>query len=286
MQLTLSNVTKLFEHPANLFFGIIIILLLAISSLPLGLSIFTISKVVKKYISATDISSVEELPAKFVPLIVSRINLMYLRMPVLYQQRLSRCSMRFFLERRNHSSTPCMIASHNTINLILPLGFFKIIKSNPNVADAMIAHELAHFFHEDYKWLLVVKSFMKAGAIFNIFVALNLLRSAFCFLVLLIPGLIYASSTVRYLHRTAERSEELADLFAALVVGPAHVKQFLNNTDDSYYRVLLLEEQPSWHEYLWKASLWVNHGADDSLHPPVKNRIKLLSHYEFYLPSN
>jgi hypothetical protein len=118
--------------------------------------------------AAKDVSSLEKLPPKFAALIKERINKLSLEMTSKQRNRLKNCSIIFLFERRNHKATPCMIYASGSLNLIFPLGFFKTLQSDPEVADAMLAHELGHYIHRDSNLLLNIRSYFKAAnVIFN-----------------------------------------------------------------------------------------------------------------------
>ena len=122
-------------------------------------------KIIRAHRAAKDISGLEVLPNRLADLLKSRLDYIVSRMQPNDRERVQKAWFRFVIERRNHKATPCIIVGHGTVNLILSLGFFKVLRADPEAADAMLAHELAHFLQRDSSFLLAVRSYLKASKI-------------------------------------------------------------------------------------------------------------------------
>lgn len=231
-------------------------------------------KIIKNYRAARKLAELETLPEKFENIIKDKIGQITERMKPLHREKIKNCSTKLWLERKNHSATPCMIVSARVLNIIFPLGYFKAAKSNPEAADAMLAHELAHYIHNDCNLLLGIRCYFKSADIMPAFIILNTFVSIIIIVFtqmvspnpyltgfsaiglimrLLLPLLIalpYHYLLLSFLRRRVQRAEELADFYAALVTSPPAVKTFLS-------------------EYLY------DYNDEESLHPTVGRRIEI-----------
>ncbi len=110
-------------------------------------------------------------------------------------------------------------------NLVLPLGFLAVLRSNPDGARAMLAHELAHVAHRDtHLWSL---SNAVAGPI-KILIVIAIVGGLFgqdpfgAFIrVAALGGFLYS------INRGARDAEDLADLVAMNLVGFEPLKDAL-----------------------------------------------------------
>jgi Zn-dependent protease with chaperone function len=269
---------------------VIMIFMMALFNLP---ALHVLLKVRKEYRAARNLSELESMPEPAAGLIRRRIEELAKRTDRKYHRRIDRCFLRLFLERRNHKATPCMMVTSGMLNLIFPLGFLRVLKADPEGADAMLAHELAHYLHRDSGMLLWVRCYLKAArVVFGYAIAglvLTIVFAAFKWSMtptvyqaeynryryasiadailqerlhlVLIVGLqfaviLYYFLLFSYLRRRVHRSEALADLLAAIVIGPGPVKRFLND--------YIVDRE----------------GESPSLHPPVNHRIRYLEKFE------
>jgi Zn-dependent protease with chaperone function len=127
-------------------------------------------RIIKTYRVAKDISHLEILSARHSDLVKSRLDTLIGKIPDHVQGRFRGTSLCLLIERRNHKATPCMVVRKGKIKLILSLGFFKVMSSDPEAADAMLAHEMAHFLQRDSSFLLAVRSYLKASRIMFFYV--------------------------------------------------------------------------------------------------------------------
>lgn len=127
----------------------------------------------KQYRGARDLSGLEKLPEAASNLVRQRIEALAGRMEQSYQEQLRDSQMLFYVERKNHKATPSMLVIERKLNLILPLGFFKILQADPEAADAMLAHEMAHYLHRDSGLLLAVRCYLKAATVIFYYIAVG-----------------------------------------------------------------------------------------------------------------
>ncbi len=160
--LVIGAVAISFLETPNVLLGLLILVLLVAYNAP---QIHIYLRIRKFLRAARDVRSIEELPAGVSAVIFARIAELKRRMTNQHQQQLEHCNIRLLVERANHKATPCMITTSKEVNLIFPLGFFKVLKGDPGAADAMLAHELAHYLHKDSGLLLKVRCYLKAAVV-------------------------------------------------------------------------------------------------------------------------
>lgn len=253
-------------------------LVLVIAVMTILFQIHLLSRINSQYAAAKDLSTLEELPSELNELIDSRIERISSTLPDFFQEQVLHCEKKYFIERKNHSAMPSMIVNSGKVNLIFPLGFFKAVLSQPDSADAMLAHELAHYIHKDSNLLLGVRCYMKAANIVIEYLAIIfVLNFIFIFTLMLIKTYLPPAADdavlgyfrillgvpvqfvwhlilIWFLYRRVRRAEESADLFASFAVSPDAIKSSLE-------------------DFVSKNSALVNNKAD-SYHPPVRTRIK------------
>lgn len=140
------------------------------------------------------------------------------------------------LQGRRYDTSPSVYADEEVARLYLPLGFVKLLRSAPNQAEAILAHELSHVVQKDtYLWLLAESWLFAAKKLLlpvNIIVAIVVIALQF-YAVQTIPygyevdGNAFAVEIVRALIPVAvilafsysirqlrRRSENIADLGA------------------------------------------------------------------------
>jgi hypothetical protein len=161
----------------RLLFNAIALLLAVIISLPV-IAYYRIWKELReRYKELNNFSNLDELPPKLTELVNQRIDALSQKMTKRHQNLLSSYyPIRHFLERRNFTAAPSMVFSRGRINLIFPLGFFKLIKSDPEAADAILVHELAHFFQKDSSLLFKIRCYYQIAPIWENYFLLFLIN--------------------------------------------------------------------------------------------------------------
>lgn len=119
----------------------------------------------KNFRSARDLSNLETLPTKYAEMFVDRMKFLITRFNGIYKSSYEPSTIQVYYEKNNHKATPAMIVTSGVMNLILPAGFLKVFKADAECADAMLAHEYAHFLHDDSKLLLAVRCYLKASLV-------------------------------------------------------------------------------------------------------------------------
>lgn len=81
---------------------------------------------------------------------------------------IERSRVKVWLDRTNYSRSASIIEYGQTAHMLLSVGFLSILKSRPQEADAILAHELAHVRQRDSRlWLLAVV-FARSTALFSL----------------------------------------------------------------------------------------------------------------------
>lgn len=173
--------------------------------------------------------------------------------------------IRIDLENPGRGASILEIPGKTAKYLIVPLGLISLIRSEPVVVRAIIAHELAHIRQDDWNLWFEVTGFARANAfVFIPFMAIKLVYGIFLWITdassgisdalgapLVYPGQEVAVHTfaklcvllAAYLRviRFRQRSEFMADLGAAVHVGIDGVKcalaPFVNNRRDSPFDI-------------------------------------------------
>jgi Zn-dependent protease with chaperone function len=260
----IANAVDIFFNGRNVPPSLILYLLLAIPITTIFF-FYILYKMFKLYRAAKNLRGLEVLKGEFKDMIDQRLKNIVENLPLKDEKdRLKSCVPKYLIEKDNFGATPSMIVSSGYPNIIFPLGYFKVIKSNPEAADAMLAHEMAHYLHKDSNFLLWVRcyynSIHKLTYIILINIAIRLLIDSSLFIPLSFFALLsylIQELLLLFLRRRVEFAEELADVFAAIAVSPLAVNQFLrdyveNNDDNS-----------------------VNEADRESLHPPVSRRLQI-----------
>lgn len=164
----------------RIIYGIILLaglIIVAASNIP---TVHVLARLRKHHRAAKDLTGLEDLPERLDFLIRGRLAYLATRMETREKNRLASCRFQLLIERKNHKAPPCMIVRKQVVNLIFPLGFFKVLQGDQEAADAMLAHELAHFLHGDSGMLLGVRSYLRASTVMFYYVgAIFLLIAAF-----------------------------------------------------------------------------------------------------------
>lgn len=75
--------------------------------------------------------------------------------PVAARMNLDLSRLTLYIGRKMFTAIPSIVESGERLHLIMPLGFLKVIRKNPDIARAMLAHELGHADQQDTKlWSL------------------------------------------------------------------------------------------------------------------------------------
>lgn len=226
---------------------------------------YILYKIFKLYRAAKNLKGLDVLQGEYKDLIDQRLKDIINKLSLNDEKnKLRNCAPQYLIEKDNYSATPSMIVSSGRPNIIFPLGYFKAVMSNSEAADAMLAHELAHYLHKDSNFLLWVRCYYKSIHKFTymvlIYVAIKLIfepnlfitLSIFAFLAFILQELI-----MLFLRRRVEFAEELADVFAAIAVSPQAVSQFLK-------------------DYIVDGNKSYEMDSDEqSLHPPISRRIQI-----------
>ncbi len=229
-----------------------------------------IREVIKQYKLARNLKGLSSLEPKYKEKIDIQINNLIAQMKPTQQSKLvTRRSKVYLIDKKDYGIIPSMIVSSSKLHIIFPLGYFKALRNTPKTADALLAHELAHFIHNDCNLLLAIRCYFKSAAIFPAIVVLNFFVNFIItiyqsrFVSPIEPGSPMVALSIfmpllaipfhflllRSLRRRVQRSEELADFFAVLITSASALKEFLNKYIKDF-------DDP------------------ETLHPPVKDRIK------------
>lgn len=258
-------------------------------------------KLWKTYKKSLDLSHLEELPLKISELIKGRIDILSERMPEPYQKRLANFQIKFFYEKRNFTALPSMVFSENTINIIIPLGYLKTIKSDSEAADAILAHELAHFFHNDSNLLLKIRCYYQINYLWKKFIpflllgsltnglALSVILSSITkeifdvgYLILYPIIFIFELLFRRFLYKNLLQkvydrvldAEMLADLFAVTITSAESLKRFLKTNIDNPRSWNALYSSP-----LDSKVINIYHDIWNSLHPILSVRVANIDNF-------
>jgi hypothetical protein len=88
--------------------------------------------------------------------------------PVAARMSFDLSMVNLYIGRRMFTATPSIVESGGRLHLIMPLGFLKVLRESPEVARAMLAHEIGHADQQDTKlwplaniyWSVTMKTFM------------------------------------------------------------------------------------------------------------------------------
>jgi hypothetical protein len=178
-------------------FKVLAILYLIVLALILALPVIPYyrlwSELRKKYKELGNFSNLDELPPKLVALVDQRIAILSQTMTEWQRKSLHPDQLRYLLERRNFTAAPSMISADRKVNLIFPLGFFKLISSDPEAADAILAHELAHFFQDDSNLLFKIRCYYQVSHVWENY-----------FLLFLLNGILWGIPLYGYFYITAK----------------------------------------------------------------------------------
>jgi Zn-dependent protease with chaperone function len=199
----------------------------------------------------------------------------------------------YWISLRNGNS-PSIFKSEHGYNLVVPLGFSKLVRENNDVASAMLAHEVGHIVQGDVAlWKLSILSSMIFSRVIvpSYLVVLIIVistgssgseyisqRWVFILLLGLIHFLLYRIILVARRH-----SEDMADYFAANLVGIAPLKKAIENytgeSKSNFHKtkqkrlndVAQINVKSKWHAVLWLYVLIA-----------VMNILSLPTNLEFY----
>ncbi len=236
--------------PATIFFPPALIL----SILSIAPYFIIWRKYKRKYREAGNLSKLDKLPEKFADIINQRIKFLSQRMSPKHQKLLNETSIEFLYEKRNFTALPSMIYTSGVIKLIIPLGYFKALKTDTEAADSILAHELAHFFHHDSNLSLKIRCYYQLSEFWNsnsvtILIIVGSLHwtllfngtyfSGFEFTLFFIMLLAFLQdfiirkkfhdSHLNYIHKRVLETEKLADLYAMTLTSPSALKRFLKS---------------------------------------------------------
>lgn len=158
---------------------------------------------------------------------------------------------------RNGSFGPSIVELHpdipRNVMLVVPLGWFKVLRATPDVARAMLAHELGHVLNKDSNRWLLAKTYRRAIGwivLLSVINGLSILADSlltfqrtgtgmrnsggspvtvcltFLYATFLYPYILL--SHVWFIRRSLRFSEETADCCAAVHVGEAATRGYLD----------------------------------------------------------
>ena len=254
--------------------------------IPLAFWVFMVIKFVIFVESFKDLSHYKEISENHLENINEIVEGLISRM------KLPNKKVKILVKVKRFSSSPTTVEANGKINLILPLGFFKLLKSDPECAEAMIAHELAHSKQKDSGLLVQMGFYLKfvkyilifdfLKTVFNLYLANYFLQDHVQVLLdkkkvdmnwlaldlasqmaLTIFEIIISLLFFFFLRRRFWRAEELADFAAAIYSTPKGVNDYLMNYSE-------VKE----HRHIY------------SLHPSIKRRLKKLESYKMSILTN
>jgi len=161
---------------------------------------------------------------------------------------IARPRIRYHLAVCDYSATPSMIENDGVLDLIIPLGFLKILKSMPQVARSMLAHEMAHFSHMDTNGWLLASAYMR-------FTVRTLIPLSALLVLNLFSGFTYIES----IHAEAKQDVYLQQSGRALLAsagfepGPPSTITVNNEVFTSAKRLFVLQICGS----IWVAALFI-----------------------------
>jgi Zn-dependent protease with chaperone function len=133
----------------------------------------------KQYSESRNLTGLTPLPLKQQKLLAELYDEVMERIPKDFHFILNNHKPEAYLEIDNLSAAPSMIRIGKRFCLIIPLGFFKIIRSDRPAARAVLAHELAHLVQNDSGRLLQIRTFFYAGNIMFYYFAIHLFLGLF-----------------------------------------------------------------------------------------------------------
>ncbi|HEY9421358.1 MAG TPA: hypothetical protein VIW92_08090, partial [Thermoanaerobaculia bacterium] len=88
--------------------------------------------------------------------------------PVAVRMNFDLTKLDLYLGKRMFAAIPSIVEIYGRLHLVLPLGFLKVIRERPDIARAMLVHELGHADQKDTKlwalanayWAVAMRTFM------------------------------------------------------------------------------------------------------------------------------
>ncbi len=172
------------------------------------------------------------------------------------------------ISTRNPSFGPSIVERNahqvrRNILLVIPVGWLPLNRTQPQLANAMLAHELGHVLNQDSRRWLEAIAYRKVApliiaAVFclmsvNLYFSVVAFRNGIRELVTIGPGVIIwiffyplvVGSHTRLIRRSLRYSEETADCCAAVYVGESAIRNVLQFCQRNSRRNDLTDDHPS-----------------------------------------